>query len=355
MMPAAEEYSGGMDDSWGATKMGADPRSRHPRLSVVINNYNYARYLNACIDSILSQAEADVEIVVVDDGSKDGSLDVLRKYGSRIRIIAQENGGQASAMNSGVAAASGDILLMMDADDVLLPGKIAAMRRVFGRIAPDRPVCLTHRFNWIDRDGAPVRRASWTWRDRLSRLLHPAGLHRVMTVQRAVAMITRYGYLPWPCQTRTSMLCLNRAMADRVFPIPTDGGRICADEFVVRGCLLSGDFYCLERALTAYRDHGGNGWLHAQGAGAGSGFYAVLRRYLTERYRAAGGTAEVDPEHAVITYVYVREELPVIERLRSAWRRSPRDLQSLGYLSLLVAKRSPHWLGRRAMRSLGRA
>jgi glycosyltransferase involved in cell wall biosynthesis len=321
------------------------------RLSVVINNHNYARYLKPCIDSILPQMGPDTEIIVVDDGSTDGSLDVLRSYGDLIRVVVQANQGQAAAINAGVAAAAGDILMLLDADDVFQPDKIAAVRRAFSRFGTGRPACLTHRFTWIDRDGVPQRRTIPKLRDLFARLWHWGGLHRVMDVPRAVETIARYGYLAWPCQTRTSMFCLNRAMADRIFPIPTHGGRISADEFVVRGCLLSGDFYCLEQPLTAYRDHGGNRWLHAEEK-ADKGFYRTLAAYLTERYQAAGGVGRVDPEDAVVTYIYGREELPLAERWRLSWRRSPRDLRSLLYLALLMARRAPYWLGRRAARLL---
>lgn len=325
------------------------------RLSVIINNYNYARYLKPCIDSILPQMAPDTEIVVVDDGSTDGSLDVLRSYGDLIRVVVQRNSGQAAAMNAGVAAAAGEILLLLDADDLFHPNKITRVRAAFAGFDAQRPVCLTHRFTWIDREGQPQRRRMAALRDLLSKLWHRGGLHRVMNVAQAVDMIGRYGYLAWPCQTRTSMFCLNRAMAERVFPIPTRGGRISADEFVVRGCLLSGDFYCLEQALTAYRDHGGNGWLHGGKNRTDKAFYETLAAYLTEKFQAAGGAGRVDPEDAVVTYIYVREDLSVAERWRRSWRRSPHDLKSLVYLALLVAKRTPYWLSRNAVRRLRHA
>ena len=79
-----------------------------PRVSVVVNNFNYERYLGEAIDSALAQDHDDVEVVVVDDGSTDGSADVVRAYGSRVVPVLKPNGGQGSAFNAGFAAATGD-------------------------------------------------------------------------------------------------------------------------------------------------------------------------------------------------------------------------------------------------------
>jgi len=334
------------------------PRMTPPecvKLSVVINNYNYARYLRACIDSVICQMASDTEIIVVDDGSTDGSLEVLRSYGELIRVVVQRNAGQAAAMNAGVAAAAGEILLLLDADDLFHPDKIAAIHKVFAGLDPEKPACLTHRFTWIDRDGRSLPGIARMLREHLARLRSPGRLRRVMSAPQAARTTARYGYLAWPCETRTSMFCLNRAMADRVFPIPARGARLRADEFVVRGAMLSGDFYCLERALTAYRDHGGNGWLHGTASKTDREFQQALADYLTEKYRAAGGEGRVDPEDAVVTYIYVRDDLSIAERWRRSWRRSPRDLKSLAYLALLIARRTPYWLGRNAARRLRHA
>src|SRR5215813_5615142 len=97
------------------------------KASVLINNYNYGRFLAECIESVLSQDFADWEIIVVDDGSTDESADVLAGYGDRIISIMKANGGQASCFNAGFAAASGDIIVLLDADDMFLPGKLSTI------------------------------------------------------------------------------------------------------------------------------------------------------------------------------------------------------------------------------------
>src|SRR4051812_11797773 len=100
---------------------------QRPLASIIINNYNYALYLAAAIESALEQAYPNCEVVVVDDGSTDDSRQIIESYGSQITAIYKANGGQASALNAGFFASEGQIVLFLDADDVLLP---AAMQLV---------------------------------------------------------------------------------------------------------------------------------------------------------------------------------------------------------------------------------
>lgn len=91
------------------------------KVSIIIVNYNYARFLRQAIDSALSQTYANSEIVVVDDGSTDNSPAVINSYGSLIIGILKDNAGQLSCYFSGFAACSGDLVLYLDADDFLYP------------------------------------------------------------------------------------------------------------------------------------------------------------------------------------------------------------------------------------------
>ena len=76
-------------------------------ISILINNYNYAEFLREAIDSTLCQSYPRVEIIVVDDGSTDGSRNLISSYGSEVTAVFKKNGGQASAFNAGVAASRG--------------------------------------------------------------------------------------------------------------------------------------------------------------------------------------------------------------------------------------------------------
>lgn len=96
-----------------------------PRVSVVICNHNYGHFIDEAIRSALEQTHPATEIVLVDDGSTDNSVDVARRHGDRIRIIQQPNGGQMAAYNTGFEHVSGDVVLFLDSDDKLLPGALA--------------------------------------------------------------------------------------------------------------------------------------------------------------------------------------------------------------------------------------
>src|SRR5579862_7959674 len=92
--------------------------------SIIINNYNYGRFLPEAIDSALQQTYPHTEVIVVDDGSTDRSREIIAAYGDRIIPVLKENGGQTSAVNSGFAASHGDVVLFLDADDALEPSAV---------------------------------------------------------------------------------------------------------------------------------------------------------------------------------------------------------------------------------------
>ena len=94
-------------------------------VSVIIPVFNCEGYVAAAIESVLGQTRSPDEVIVVDDGSSDATATVLALFGSRITIISQPNRGGAEATNRGVAAASGDFLCFLDADDLWTPDKLA--------------------------------------------------------------------------------------------------------------------------------------------------------------------------------------------------------------------------------------
>src|SRR5579871_1853260 len=115
-----------------------------PLVSILINNYNYDRFLSNAIDSALAQTYPNVEVLVVDDGSTDNSRRIISEYGDRIIAILKENGGQASSFNAGVSAAGGDILCFLDADDFFYPEKVARVVKAFDQQGVNTKLMMLH-------------------------------------------------------------------------------------------------------------------------------------------------------------------------------------------------------------------
>ncbi len=102
------------------------PEPSLPRLSVIIPCFNAERYIGATIASVMAQGTAEVEVIMVDDGSRDGSVELVRTTFPMVRIVEQANQGVAAARNNGLAVARGEWVAFIDADDIWLPGKLAA-------------------------------------------------------------------------------------------------------------------------------------------------------------------------------------------------------------------------------------
>lgn len=96
-----------------------------PKVSVVIPTFNRCELVQLAIDSVLSQTFQDLEIIVVDDGSTDGTDQALQKYGSQIKYVFQDNAGESVAREQGVALSSGEYIAFLDSDDIWLPEKLA--------------------------------------------------------------------------------------------------------------------------------------------------------------------------------------------------------------------------------------
>jgi glycosyltransferase involved in cell wall biosynthesis len=122
------------------------------RVSIVVSNYNYERFLDGAIRSAIEQDYADKEVIVVDDGSSDGSRALMSAWGDTIRPVYQSNGGQISAYNAGFERATGDIVIFLDADDLL---DRSACRRIVDAFAPG--VAKVHfRLRLVDAEGAAL-------------------------------------------------------------------------------------------------------------------------------------------------------------------------------------------------------
>jgi glycosyltransferase involved in cell wall biosynthesis len=138
-----------------------------PLVSVVIPAYNAGAFIDASVGSALSQTAGDMEVIIVDDGSTDGTPDRLRSWNDpRLMVITQTHQGLASALNTGIASSRGAYVGFLDADDVWLPGKL--VRHI--QLLQERPdVDVT--FSWVravDVSGKPIRWHCPSWRGTVS-------------------------------------------------------------------------------------------------------------------------------------------------------------------------------------------
>jgi len=207
-------------------------------VSIVVTNFNYARFLRVAIDSALAQTYRLIEVIVVDDGSTDGSRGIIASYGERVRPIFKANGGHISAQNAGYLATSGDVVLFLDADDALQP---TAIERAVAAMAPgvsavQMPVMT------IDEDGRPLGSVLPV----LPKRWGPAEIRRT---------VRRTGFYPYP---PTSGNAYARWFIARIMPV--DPARVHAGlDGVLNGtAALHGDVIVLRDPLAYYRFHGSN-------------------------------------------------------------------------------------------------
>lgn len=212
-----------------------DDRMGQPYVSVILDNYNYAQYLGAAVESVLGQTYEDFEVILVDDGSTDGSRAVIEAYAardSRIRPLFKENGGQMSAFNAAFAVARGTVLAFLDSDDYWYPKKLARIVKEHERF----------RFvqHYLSNNGDGIYRkidASVNW-------------HKVLM---------DYGYLY--NHSVCSSLSFHRSLLEPLFPMAEENRmRYCADGILAMAALSLTEVRVLEEELGFYRIHGGNGW-----------------------------------------------------------------------------------------------
>lgn len=212
------------------------------KISVVICNYNYARFLGAAIDSVLAQTYRQYEIIVVDDGSTDESADILQQYQTKadgkLRAIFQKNQGQAAAFNTGYAAATGDVIAFLDSDDVWSPDKLQRVADVFQE---PEVMGVMHQFNHINAEGQVINPSPTPTR-------MPSG-------DLAPFMAATGG--TW-CFAATSGLSYRRAVLDRIFPIDAEKWALCADGALAYCTAFLGRIETINEILAGYRIHGAN-------------------------------------------------------------------------------------------------
>lgn len=131
------------------TDLEQNPQITSPLASCIVPVFNGERYLAETVDSILAQTHSPLEVIVVNDGSTDGTSGIAASYGDRIRYIFQPNAGPAAAYNAALDTAQGDFVAFLGADDLWHPEKLERQLGCF-EARPDLDLCVTHLRNfWI--------------------------------------------------------------------------------------------------------------------------------------------------------------------------------------------------------------
>jgi glycosyltransferase involved in cell wall biosynthesis len=220
------------------------PLSRSPLVSILIANYNYERFIGESLDSVLRQTYDYFEIVICDDGSTDGSVKAIESYAkrdNRVRLLQQTNRGHGAALNRAFAACRGEVICLLDSDDLFLPEKVERVVSQF-RNEPYAGIAV-HRVIRVNEN----RRAQGVW-PLYGEL--PEGWH-------GERLLHSGGVLPY--LPPTSGLSFRREVMERLFPLPTVppiGG--CPDQVLMRLAPMITSVMKVDDALAEYRVHGAN-------------------------------------------------------------------------------------------------
>ena len=224
-------------------------------VSIIVNNYNYERFLTEAIDSALNQTYYNTEVIVVDDGSTDGSLEIIASYGHQIIPLLKENGGQNSALNAGFSLSRGDVVLFLDSDDVLCPTAVTAAIDAFS----DPDVVKVH-WPWLEWDESSRATGKVWWKSL------PDGDMSDLVLRDGPEGVA--GYLP-------SGNAYPRKFLQSVFPLPdvrrSEGcgspngethwaARPGPDLYLATLAALHGRMKQVEEPQACYRMHGHNGY-----------------------------------------------------------------------------------------------
>jgi hypothetical protein len=205
--------------------------------SVVITCHNYAAFVRAAIESALAQTHPRTEVVVVDDGSTDGSRTIIASYGRAVRAVFREHGGQGAAMNAGFAASRGDVVVFLDADDLLEPGALAAAAARFRE-----GIVKVHWPLWTADESGQAGG------------VHPGDPLGEGPLLAAVIAGGPQGYV-WPV---TSGNAWSRAFLERVLPMPEAEFRGAAESYLAALAPAFGDIARIAEPMGIYRMHPGS-------------------------------------------------------------------------------------------------
>jgi glycosyltransferase involved in cell wall biosynthesis len=267
----------------------------NPLVSVIISNYNYERFLSVCINNVLNQTYKNLEIIVVDDGSTDGSREIIAAYKQQLIVVLKKNEGQLSAFKAGFERSRGEIVCFLDSDDFWMPQKVGHV--VEAASTNTAAILIYHRIQKVDADAKP---------------LGPP-IPRVLLQGKIADLVARSGgYWGYP---PTSALAFRREYLDTALglisshlealrtngAIPEENARLCADAYLTDLAPFLGEVIGLKHVLTAYRQHGSNYWNHSRRQQGDPDcvrlhlrFYETRLRLLKQNLSALGISASID-------------------------------------------------------------
>lgn len=236
-----------MSDSGLVRPVTLGPLKERPLVSVLVTNHNYGKYIGAAIQSVLAQTYTHFETVICDDGSTDDSCEVIGAWcrrDSRVRLIQQPNGGQGAALNSAFGAAKGDVIVLLDGDDMASERRLELVVQTFHR-DPDAGM-VTHALKILDAQGRQCGRDPEEPLD--EGWLAPALLRG-----------------PEPVFPPTSGLAIRTEIAKLVFPLPCKLIPKAHWDWVVReGAAFLAPVAALSEVLGIYRLHAHNFFGHSR-------------------------------------------------------------------------------------------
>ena len=214
--------------------------------SILINNYNYSKYLAYCVRSILNQTYKNIDIIVYADGSTDNSLEILQKYLPKIKIISNKNFGHAPSFNQGNAinktfeASKGDIIFLLDSDDAFLPEKVKSFIKSFQ--GDDKCVMVQHFLREIDEKNEPTGRI----RCKVKNVDLMKHIYKTNNITGQL-----FGY--------TSSLAFKRSYLEKVLPLEIDEyEKMWPEVRLNRFAMFFGKVITIRECLGEYRVHGSN-------------------------------------------------------------------------------------------------
>lgn len=233
-----------MTPTSAAPTSAAQTRSRAsgPLVSILVNNFNYAEFVAQAIESALAQDYPNIEVVVVDDGSTDGSWSVIEQFADRARVVRQDNAGQPAAGQTGLDHSSGPIVLFLDADDFLWPSAVSRVVAAW----QDGCAKVQFRLSLVGPGGVPFG-TDPPWN-----VAMPSG-----DLSTEIAATGRYE------TPVTSGNAFPRSLLDRLFPFPEAFDAL--DHYLNTVVPLHGQVISIDDELGAYRQHTRNRWAFSGG------------------------------------------------------------------------------------------